>query len=58
MSFAAISPLPAIRIAAMAIFVLASAKPAGIRNAVDSSGAAPPSHFELRRTRRRWRSPQ
>lgn len=40
MSFAAIRPPPAIRIAAMAIVALAVAKPARIRNAVDSSGVA------------------
>src|SRR4051794_6297390 len=40
MSFAAISPPPAIRIAAMAIVALGLAKPARIRNAVESSGVA------------------
>lgn len=40
MSFAAISPPPAIRIADITMFALGLAKPARIRNAVDSSGVA------------------
>ena len=39
-SFAAIRPPPAIRIAAIAIVVVGCAKPARIRNAVDSNGVA------------------
>ena len=40
MSFAAIKPPPAISIAAIAIPALGLAKPAKIRNAVESSGVA------------------
>jgi hypothetical protein len=40
MSFAAIRPPPAIRIAAMAMVAVGLAKPARIRNAVESSGVA------------------
>ena len=39
-SFAAISPPPAISTAASAMLALALAKPAKIRNAVESSGVA------------------
>src|SRR3954447_8054981 len=39
-SFAAIKPPPAIRIAAMAIVAVGCAKPARIRNAVESKGVA------------------
>jgi hypothetical protein len=39
-SFAAIKPPPAIRIAAMAIVAVGCAKPARIRNAVESNGVA------------------
>ena len=39
-SFAAINPPPAIRIAAIAIVAVGCAKPARIRNAVDSNGVA------------------
>jgi hypothetical protein len=39
-SFAAINPPPAINTAAMTIFALGFAKPARIRNAVESSGVA------------------
>ena len=40
MSFAAIRPPPAIRTAAIAMLALALAKPAAMRNPVESSGVA------------------